>query len=111
MQSLEFHLNKLATVNEMILEELQNEFAIKNLQDAFSKRDEHIEKMEQIISGVDKSTITDREHKSLRVLYDRVLEQGHKIQNKLDTKTNEMQQKLGDAIKRRKAEEKYQILK
>lgn len=111
MQPLIFHLKELATINKDILQELENEFSMENLHEAFDRRDELIKQMDQIVSVFDKETLSKDEHNRLKKLYNRVCDQGYKIQSILDVKTKEMQQKLGDAIQRRKAEEKYQILK
>jgi hypothetical protein len=67
--------------------------------------------MEDIVSETDKESLSESDITALKALYKRFHSQWERIQEALNYITEESQEKLGQAIKQRKAEESYRVLK
>lgn len=112
METFIFHLRKLVRINRQILNELhKDEASTASIRNAFDKREIHTEKIGELISKIDKDKISDKESAIIRTLFEKFENQATMIQDALDYIVNSSRDHLGDAIKRRKAEEGYRSLK
>lgn len=112
MKSFTMHLRKLVRINRQILQELhKDETSVASLREAFDKRALHSRKMGELVAEVDKDMLSDDESAVIQTLFEQFSRQAQKIQNALDVIVDRSREKLGDAVKRRRAEKGYQSLK
>lgn len=112
MKSIIFHLRKLVRINRQILNELNKDEASTNtIRRAFEEREKHIKEMGELIPEINKDDMSDKESAIVETLFEKFGSQAKKIQDALDHIVNSARDHLGDAIKRRKAEDGYQSLK
>jgi chaperonin cofactor prefoldin len=112
MESLASQLREIIKINKQILVQLrENPSSTEDLRKAFDKRAVYTQKMEELVSVTDKEALSDEEAALLQSLFDTFGSQSEKIQQMLTKIMRESQDRLGDAVKRRKAEESYQVLK
>lgn len=112
MKSFTRHLRKLVRINRQIIQELHNdETSVASLREAFDKRALHSRKMGELISDVDKNMLSDDESAVIQTLFDQFGQQSKKIQDALDVIIDRSRERLGDAVKQRRAEKGYQSLK
>lgn len=112
MKSIIFHLRKLVRINRQILNELNKDEASTNtIRGAFEEREKHIKEMGKLVPETNKVDMSDEESATIETLFEKFGNQAEKIQNALDLIVKSSRDHLGDAIKRRKAEEGYQSLK
>lgn len=111
MDSLVHHLKEVVKINRRILNQLNKDEAnLEFMRKAFDERKVHTRKMDEIIANIDKDSFSEEESASLNALYDRFDRQSKKIQQALDYILEESKEQLNDAIKRNKAEKRYQVL-
>lgn len=109
---LVYHLRRLIKINRQILNRLnKDEATITTLRNALDERAKHVSAMDDIVANTNKEDLSKDDITTLKALYDRFYEQWNKIQEALDYITEESQSRLEKAIKQRKAEEGYQVLK
>lgn len=112
MEAFILHLRKLVRINRQILNELhKDEASITSIRSAFDEREVHTQKMGELIAGIDNNHMSDKESTTIQALFEKFEKQAKKIQNALDYIVKSSRNHLGDAIKRRKAEEGYRSLK
>lgn len=112
MKSIIFHLRKLVRINRQILNELhKDEASTASIRKAFDEREVHTNKMGELIAELDKYNMSDNESATIQTLFEKFENQAKKIQTALDYIVKSSRDHLGDAVKRRKAEEGYQSLK
>lgn len=112
MDSLIFHLRKLIRINRQILNELhRDEASTAAIGKAFDKRASHTRRIGELIPEIDTHTISGEKSDTIQALFDQFGRQAEQIQEALDQILDSSREKLGDAIKQRKAEEGYKALK
>lgn len=112
MESFTIHLRKLVRINRKIIQELhKDETSVSSLRKAFDKRALHTRKMGELISEVDRDMLSDDESAVIQTLFEQFGQQAQKIQDALDVIIDRSRERLGDAVKRRRAEEGYDSLK
>lgn len=112
MKSFTIHLRKLVRINRQIIQELhRDETSVASLREAFDKRALHTRQMGELISEVDRDMLSDDESAVIQTLFEQFGQQAQKIQNALDVIIDRSRERLGDAVKRRRAEEGYDSLK
>lgn len=112
IEEIAFQLKKLIIINNKINNQLENNEAdIAFLEEIFDQREEYVNKLTQLIPKVATSDLTKEQNESFKVLFNRFDQQSQNIQKALDFIVEKSKDQLDDAIKRRKAEEQYQLLK
>lgn len=112
MELLVRHLHKLIELNEQILRQVhEDEVTVASMNKAFNTREDHIQEMDKIVSNTKRDDLSDKELVLLKNLYDQLFQHENMIQKAFSHLIDKSQQKVGDAIKFRKAEEGYQLLK
>ncbi|NGP87365.1 hypothetical protein [Fodinibius halophilus] len=112
MESLVYHLREMIKINtEMLVKLHKDDISVEYLREAFDNRGMHVQKVNEIVPTMDKEALSDEESASLKKLFDKFNRQGEKIQKTLDEVTQQSQDKLTDAVQRRKAEDGYRVLK
>jgi len=106
-------LKKLIVINNKINNQLDesDEADITFLEEKFDRREEYVKKLTLLIPEVDTSGLTKEQNESFKILFSQFDQQSQNIQKVLEHIVEKSKDQLDDAIKRRKAEEKYQLLK
>lgn len=111
MNKVTNQLKELIKINRKIINQLhKNDADIPLLQKRFKERGNHTTKLTEIASQVDEATLTDKEKKSLKSLFERFSKQQQTIDEALGHIIGEARERLGDAIKTNKAEQSYRFL-
>jgi len=112
IEEISDQLKKLIGINKKINNQLEgDETNIAFLEEKIDQREEYVKNLTLLIQKVDPAGFTKEQNKSLKVLFIRFDQQSQNIQKALDNIVEKSKDQLDDAIKRRKAEEKYQLLK
>lgn len=112
MDALAQHLRELIRINRRMLNKLnKDEASLEYMRNAFDRRKTHTQKISEIVTELNQEDLSEEDSEKLKPLFERFNQQSKKIDHAFDIILQESRDKLEDAVKRRKAEEGYQILK
>lgn len=112
MEMVTYQLREMIRINRQILNKLnKDEATLDYIQNAFDERGVYTAALVKKASEVEVEQLTEEDRKTLNSLFERFDQQSNKIQKALDLVIRESQARLEDAVKRRKAEEGYTVLK
>ena len=112
METVSYQLQEMIRINRQILNRLnKDEATLEYIQNAFDERGIYTAALVKKVSEIEAEQLTEKEKKILNSLFERFNKQSNKIQKALDLVIRESQARLEDAVKRRKAEEGYTVLK
>lgn len=110
--SLHRQLTEINDLSTRILEELQQpEPSIDTVNERMRERAEAIDKMDIMVQQFGTGNLTETQEEKLRILFEQHDVVNTQIQEALDSLLNEQREKLGEASRKRKADDKYRVLK
>lgn len=112
MNALHTILNELNDCSEMILNEIyQEEASFEKIQSELEQREALVQKLGPATEANPKHSLSEEERVSLKFLVDTFVELNDKIQSNLQSVLDQHKNTLGTAVKQRKAESGYRVLR
>ena len=105
-------LGQLNDSSEAILREIdEHEPSLETIKFQMGQREELVKKLGILSEANPKDSLSDEDRISLRFLFETFVELNEGIQNNLQNILNSHKEKLGTAVKQRKVEKSYRVLK
>lgn len=110
--SIQQQLTEINDLSAHILEELQQpEPSLESVNERMRERAESIDKMDIMVQQFAAGSLTGAQEEKLQMLFEQHATLNDKIQQALEGLLNEQREKLGEASRKRKADDQYRVLK